>query len=251
MSTFTGTVVLITGPNRGIGRELLERFVSRPNHLVIGAVRDSEATLSRELLSLQAGEGSKVIIVKIDSAIDSDAQAAITDIQKNHGIDKIDIVIANTGIIEDVTAVAETSPEAMRQHVNVNVIGVVTLFQATAALLQKSPKPKFFALSGFTASLNLMEVFNGPWFLHGVTKAALNYTLRKVHLENWWLTAVALNPGWTQTETGAFLARSVDIDAAPLPLKASIDGLISVIDEASRNAYGGLCIGHDKEPVQW
>jgi norsolorinic acid ketoreductase len=192
-------------------------------------VRDPKAALSQELLSLQAGKGSKVILIKIDSAVDSDPQAAITDLQQSYGIKKIDVVIANAGIAEHAAVVAEASPEAIRQHLDVNLIGVITLFQATAVLLQKSSQPKFFVLSSMLGSLNLIEAIPGPWLAYGITKAALNYTVRKIHFENEWLTAVALSPGFTQTDMGAFAARIFGVEAAPLPLEVCIEGLIAVV----------------------
>lgn len=35
-------IVLITGANRGIGKGLLEKYLARPNHTVIGTVRDPD-----------------------------------------------------------------------------------------------------------------------------------------------------------------------------------------------------------------
>ncbi|KAF2244374.1 putative aflatoxin biosynthesis ketoreductase nor-1 [Trematosphaeria pertusa] len=247
-------VVLITGPNRGkpaeahakprvfriltvvgIGRALLEAFLGRPNHTVIAAVRDPNAAVSQDLKSIPAAEGSKLVLVKIDSAVDTDAQKAVTELQSDHGITTLDVVIANAGIGDHATTVTAAAPESVRRHLDVNVVGVLTLFQAVEPLLRKSPAPKFFTMSTNLASLNLMEYIPGPWFCYGVSKAAMNFLTRKIHFENEWLTAVVLSPGWVQTDMGEFAARAVGLEAAPLKLEDSIKGVLQVVSAEWKN----------------
>ncbi|KAF2197575.1 NAD(P)-binding protein [Delitschia confertaspora ATCC 74209] len=222
-------ITLITGPNRGIGRALLEVFLGRANNTVIAAVRDPTAAVSQGLKSIPAGQGSKIILVKIDSAVDLDAQKAVSELKSSHGVEKLDVVISNAGIGEVATTVSETPPESIRSHMDVNLIGTLTLFQAAEPLLRKSQEPKFFTMSSNLASLGLMEYVPGPWFCYGVTKAALNFLTRKIHFENDWLTAVVLSPGWVQTDMGEFAAKAVGAEAAPVKLEDSIKGVVQVV----------------------
>ena len=235
--------VLITGPNRGtryaafstmltcpgIGRALLEQFLARSNTTVVAGVRDPAADASQQLSNAFTAQGSKLVVVKIDSAADGDAKAAVAELQSKHGVDRLDVVIANAGHGECTAPVLDTSPDNVRNHLNVNLIGVLTLFQATEPLLRKSNAPKFFTMSSNLGSLGIMEYAPGPWFSYGVSKTALNYLTRKIHFENEWLTAVALSPGWVQTDMGQLAADAVGMEAAPLKLEDSVKGLLQVV----------------------
>lgn len=75
----SGLTYLITGSNRGIGKGLLEVFVSRPDTTVIAAVRDVEKS-TKDLSAAKTGKGSKVIIVKIDSTSETDAAVAVKEV---------------------------------------------------------------------------------------------------------------------------------------------------------------------------
>jgi norsolorinic acid ketoreductase len=212
-------------------------------------VRDPNASLSKELSSLPTGTGSKLVTVKIDSAIEGNAKAAAASLQSS-GIAHIDTVIANAGTGTEVGPVLTATSAAVRDTFETNVIGVLELFQATEPLLRKSVTPKFFTVSSNLGSLGGMEYAPGPWFTYGITKTALNYLTRKVHFENDWLVSIALSPGWVETDMGRRAAKAVGMEAAPLTVEQSVSGLMSVMDAAAR-ANSGTFTGYDGQAVPW
>ena len=191
-------------------------------------------------------------LVKIDSTVATDPAAAVKALA-TIGISHIDTVIANAAIADTADSVLDTSPDAVRQHLDVNLIGVLALFQAVEPLLRKAQNknPKFVALSSSLGSISLAPDIPGPWFCYGVTKAALNYLVRRVHVENDWLTAVALHPGWVQTEMGNFAAKCVGAESAPMKLEDSVEGCLKVIDAASREKYAGEFVSSEEQTVMW
>lgn len=140
------TIVLISGASRGVGRALAELYLARPNHVVIAANRDPSSSQSQSLSSLPTGTNSKLIIVKLDAKSDTDGPAAVETLRKEHGIERLDIVIANAGIAFTWPKVEDVKFEDMREHYEVNVIGVVRLFQATVGLLRKGENPKWVTI---------------------------------------------------------------------------------------------------------
>lgn len=92
------SIVLITGANRGIGQGLTERFLAEANHTVIAAVRNPGHATVKKLQDLPKGSNSQLIVVKLDASVEEDAKNAVTELQQRHGIDHLDIVIANAGI---------------------------------------------------------------------------------------------------------------------------------------------------------
>ncbi|KAJ4288042.1 hypothetical protein N0V90_012058 [Kalmusia sp. IMI 367209] len=242
------TVTLITGPNRGIGHGILATLLARPNNTLIAAVRDPEAAPSKALHELPKGEGSALIVVKIDQAVSTDAAAAM---QSLDGIERIDTVVANAAMADVCTSVVGTAADDVRRHMDVNLLGVLTLFQATEPLLKKSTQPKLVVLSSSLGSATLCTAMPGPWFCYGVTKAAVNYLVRRIHVENEWLAATVLQPGWVQTDMGTFAAKSIGMDSAPMKLEDSVAGCVRVVEAMSREKYNGEWVNSEEKPVPW
>jgi NAD(P)-dependent dehydrogenase (short-subunit alcohol dehydrogenase family) len=69
--------------------------------------------------------------------------------------------------------------------IQVNVIGPLVLFQASYPLLKAStPAPKFVVISSRAGSITLGPTIPGIILSYGVSKAAVNYLVRKLHFEN-------------------------------------------------------------------
>lgn len=145
------TIVLISGANRGLGEGLAKRYLAQPNHIVIAANRNSRHPTSKALADLPKGEGSSLIVVKLDATVEQDAFDAVKTLQESHGIDHLDIVIANAGVSFVWPAVKDVKIDDLRAHIEPNVYGVVTLYQATRPLLQKASREPIFTPIGSSA----------------------------------------------------------------------------------------------------
>ncbi|KAF2127854.1 NAD(P)-binding protein [Dothidotthia symphoricarpi CBS 119687] len=252
MAAPSPTITLITGPNRGIGHGFLQAIVARPNNLVIAAVRDPLSKASRDLHSLLKGDGSRVKLVKLNSAIETDAAKAIESL-KADGLEHIDRVIANAGIGDVYKPLLETDIKDIHRHMDVNFFGVLALVKAAVPLLQqaKDPKgPKMIFIGSGVASFAKSRDFVGPWFCYGVTKTAVHYTASQLHLENNWLTSVALSPGWVRTDGSAVLANTLGVQP-PLSVEDSVDGCLKVIDEASRDKFSGELVEYSGQVISF
>lgn len=145
------TTVLITGANRGLGEGLLQRYLVKPDHIVIAANRNPAHPTSQALATLPTGEGSRLIVVKWDASVDQEAIDAIAELQEKHGIQYLDVVIANAGVSELCPTVADLKLDDLRTHMAPNVYGFLATYQATQPLLQKSSREPVFAPMGSTA----------------------------------------------------------------------------------------------------
>lgn len=179
----------------GIGRGICEHYLAKPGYTVIAAVRNPSIASSKSLFELPKGEESSIITVKIESLSDTDPANAVKELETKHGITALDIVVANAGISEVFPPVSEAKVEDIMRHFNINVIGVIHLFQAVLPLLKKSSNAKFITISTSAASLGDMELRNFPNTPYGTSKAALNYITRKIHFENPELVAFPIDPG--------------------------------------------------------
>ena len=213
------SVYLVTGANRGslwhmqssssifadsictlgIGLNLVKTYVTRSNTTVIAAVRDPANPSSSKLSSFPKSSSSNLIVVKLDSASNSDPATVVQKLQNEHKITYIDVVIANAGISKSQAygPVAGVKASDLKEHFDVNTVGPVLLFQATLPLLKKAAHGpgKFIGVSSPMGSVGGMEQRPYPMTAYGISKAALNYFLRKIHFENEDIISVALDPG--------------------------------------------------------
>lgn len=149
------TTVLISGANRGIGKGLVERYLARDEHTIIAAVRDPSHPTSKALADLPTGQHSRLVVVKIDSTVETDALKAVEEELSAHGVDHLDLVIANAGVARSFPKVSEVKAAELQAHITPNVFGVVWLYQATLPLLRKSAQPKWVTMGSSAGQLEV------------------------------------------------------------------------------------------------
>ncbi|KAJ4299343.1 hypothetical protein N0V90_004588 [Kalmusia sp. IMI 367209] len=225
------TTILITGANRGLGLGLLQRYLLLPNHTVVAAVRSPSHPSSTSLSSLPTGTNTTLIVVKIDASVEADAFAAARELQDKHGITKLDIVIANAGVSYVWPAVKDLKLEDIKGHMEPNVYGMVSLYQATRELLKKSEGEPAFVLMGSMAGL--------PMPLTDRPKAAAQWMIIRIDAEDAWLNAFSMDPGWVQTDLGQAGAKGLGFESAPTTVDESCAGMMERLAETSKEKHGG------------
>ncbi|KAI1775578.1 hypothetical protein F4818DRAFT_382255 [Hypoxylon cercidicola] len=244
------TFVLITGANRGLGRALTARFLLQPNTTVVATVRDLEQI---SITELPIAADSKLVIVKIDSRSDTDAQDAVKLIQAEHGIDRLDVVVANAGYGTVYGDLSQVKPHEVLNLVDINAIGPLRLFQAVRPLLEAGRRPRFVLIGTPIASIGAMEDSPFPMFAYGASKTAAHYLTRKIHCESSGLTAFVVDPGFMQTDMGNTGARHFGYEQAPVPVESSVNFVFSQISKATREQTSGkfVTIDESRDFIQW
>jgi norsolorinic acid ketoreductase len=90
--------------------------------------------------------------------------------------------LSNAGIADYWDAARITPADTLLEHYKVNVIRPLLLFQATAELLDASPKPKFVAISSTAGSIASQDNFSLETKAYGSPKAAVIAVTGKIHL---------------------------------------------------------------------
>ncbi|KAJ9603771.1 hypothetical protein H2200_011957 [Cladophialophora chaetospira] len=254
--------VLISGANRGIGRGLLQRFLIQPNHVVIAANRDPSQPTSQSLNDLPKGEGSRLVIVKIDASSETDASDAIDELQNTYGIDHLDLVIANAGMATIWPTVATLKIADLQAHMEANAYGVITLYQATRSLLKQCDKePKFIPIGSKAGCMKDQPPV--PNSAYGPTKAVVNWLTVRIHAEEEWLTTFTVHPGlvdtdlgstgvrWLTQESGLESIKNFDMEKMMISVDQSCDGIVKVASEFGRDKYGGKLVSYEGEIIDW
>lgn len=170
-----GEVALVTGANKGIGREIVRRLAAEAMTVYLGS-RDPERgkAAEREL----AGEGADVRFLQLDVTDQAQIDAAVARIGKESG--RLDVLVNNAGIVvEWGIAVADVTVAQMRQAYEVNVFGPVAVTRACIPLLRRSPAARVVNLSSPLGSLSLLSDQDNPISTRGLlayssSKTALN-----------------------------------------------------------------------------
>ncbi|KAK7741927.1 hypothetical protein SLS62_010862 [Diatrype stigma] len=149
-------VVVITGAGRGIGNALTRAYVARPNCTVVGSIRDDTAQGVAELKASPKGEGSRLLLVKIESSLPTDATAAVEEMEAA-GINHIDILIPNAGISPALEPIETVDLAVVASTFQVNALGPLSLYQACHKLLTKSTNVKFVPITSAAGTIGGME----------------------------------------------------------------------------------------------
>ncbi|KAK0615635.1 hypothetical protein B0T17DRAFT_592387 [Bombardia bombarda] len=254
----TATTVWISGANKGIGKGLANRYLSRPNTTVIVSVRNPASDEAQVLAQSPKHASSKLIIVKVESISDTDATEAVTTVTRDHGVDHVDIVIANAAVFTNEAAGKAIDLKAadLLHHVDANAGGPLRLFQATLSLLHKSKKPIFLIISSLGGSIGGMneEFAAMPVAAYGASKSAANYLARRIHFEHPELISYVIHPGGVQTEGSQRFMTHVgfgDMITAWASVDQSVDGIVKSLDEATREKTSGTFASYDGEDLAW
>ena len=109
------TITLITGANKGLGREAARRLLEIGHTVLIGA-RDAER-------GQRTADELGGVFLKIDPTSDASVAAAADQVENDHG--RLDVLVNNAGTAEPRVGAADlTAGEAM-QGFGINVLGPI------------------------------------------------------------------------------------------------------------------------------
>jgi norsolorinic acid ketoreductase len=248
------TTVLITGAKSGIGKGLLETYALRDNTTVIAGIRDGpDSQAAASLRKITTGGNSKIVVVQYDAS-SNDAGSVLKDAFQHHGINKLDLVIANAGILKHFGPVLEIGSEELVEHFNINTVAPILLYKSTAPLLEKANNVgKFAIISSNIGSNTMQDSYNMPMLAYGLSKAGVNYAVSRIHREEKDTVVLALQPGWVQTAMGEKAASLVGMSSSDVPvtLEASVSGLVDVLDNATKEEHSGKFWDQTGKQMPW
>ncbi|KAH6967595.1 hypothetical protein BKA56DRAFT_559318 [Ilyonectria sp. MPI-CAGE-AT-0026] len=246
-----GATILITGANRGIGKSILKHYVAIPSINVVAAVRDPNHESVNELRNLPLASGSRLVVVKIDSGSPTSAEEAVKELRDQHDVTQLDTVIANAGIGKNWELIAQTPIREVEDHFKINSVGPFALYLAVRDLLLKSPKPKFVVLSTELGSIGLLSDRPIKDVAYGMSKAAINFFVAKLHQEEPKLVAFPIHPGWVKTPLGNSIALTLGMQEAPTTEGQSAAGIFEQIEKATREGTSGRFITYEGVDIPW
>jgi len=181
----------------GLGYALVASLVQQPRTNVIATVRSTESTAALDSLDVHESSNIVQVIVAFDSKTDATTLSAISSLPETYPwLIHIDTVIANASISTSPSRAIDTPASALRDHLAINAVAPAALFQATWPLLKLAPCPRFVVLSSMVGSIHDVPKTSAyASVAYGMSKAALNYWIRKIGAEHEDLAVMAIHPG--------------------------------------------------------
>lgn len=251
MAGFHVRSVLVTGSNRGIGLEMVKRFIGKPNppEVIFATCRDPEGARAQELKIL-ASKHPNVVILQLEATDAASITSAAKEAEARLGGTGLNLLINNAGVMPPST-LASASAEDMLSVYSTNVVGPLLVTQTFLPLLKKAAQgsnQKGLSCSR-AAVVNISTVLGSiaktpetfsfvPVVSYRCSKAALNMLTKCQSLgyQEDGILCAALHPGWVKTELGNFQP-GVQAD---LTVDESVSGLMKMLCNLSEKHHGAL-----------
>jgi NAD(P)-dependent dehydrogenase (short-subunit alcohol dehydrogenase family) len=219
-------VALVSGANRGIGREIAIQLARDHEFLVLAGARDPETVEAADNL----------VALELDVTDDDSVGAALAGAEENPG--SLDVLVNNAGIYGPHEGVAGYDLAEARRVIETNVFGPWRLIQAALPLLRRSGSPRIVNVSSGAGQLAEMGAGGTAYRL---SKAALNALTRTLAAEESEIKVNAICPGWVSTDMGG--------SSAPRSVEQGADTAVWLATMPADGPSGGFF--RDREPIPW
>lgn len=230
MATKNGKVVLITGANKGLGKEI-GRQLGALGYTVVLSARDAQAgqAAAAELLA----QGYDAHTVRLEVTNSEDIGGLVGYIETTFG--KLDVLVNNAGIALEWDG-RPTDADKVRRTLEVNLIAPFAITEALVPLLTRSDDARVINQSSMLGSIGNAEhawdqVATFMAVGYSTSKAGLNM-LTVMHsklLASKGIAVAAAHPGWVKTDLGT--------EAAPME-----------VDQGARTVVTLVTIARDQFP---
>jgi NAD(P)-dependent dehydrogenase (short-subunit alcohol dehydrogenase family) len=212
MSPEMSSVSLVTGGNRGIGREVC-RQLAELGHVVLLTARSADAAVA-------AARAAGAEPLPLDVTDPASIAAAARRVGERHG--RLDVLVNNAAIDYDTWQRAiDADLAVVREAAETNLYGPWLMVQRFLPLLRASEHPRIVNVSSEAGSLASM---GGGTPAYTASKVALNALTRMLaaELRRDHVLVNAVCPGWVATDMGGPGGRPVDEGAASVVWAATL-----------------------------
>ncbi|TGL20610.1 SDR family NAD(P)-dependent oxidoreductase [Leptospira bourretii] len=209
-------IALVTGANRGIGKQVSIDLAKQGIYVLIGARNPGEA--EDTLAAVKAvGKGE---ILSLDVSKEQSISEALDTITGSFG--KLDILVNNAGIFADPGSFFDTTSEDLHRTLLVNLYGPLRLIQTFLPMMIQND---FGRIVNVSSGMGQLSDMGGGYPAYRISKTAINALTNVASGE-----AVGKNikinsvcPGWVKTDMGgASATRPVEKGAETIVWAATL-----------------------------
>lgn len=189
---FKGKIALITGASKGIGAAVAKRYAAEGAHVIL--VARSKRALERVDDAIRE-KGGTATLVPMDLSKPENIDLLSKSVYERFG--KIDILVANAGILGSLTPMHQQTEKAWNEVLNINLTSNWHILRCFDALLRRSEAPRALFLTSDVA-----HTPHAYWGAYAVSKTALESMVKVYAAENEQtpIRANLVDPGAVATE---------------------------------------------------
>ena len=231
--TENGRVALVSGGNRGIGREICRQLATKGITVILGSRDEDSGLLTAEGLS------GDVVVHQLDVADEKSVGRLASFVEGEFG--RLDILVNNAGIANDEGQRGiDADLDRVREALEANLLGAWRLCEVAIPLMQRNSYGRIVNMSTGLAAL---EDMGGGSPAYRVSKTALNALTRILasELRGSGILVNSVCPGWVQTDMGG--------SSAPRPVEEGADTPVWAATLPNNGPTGGFF--RDRRPIPW
>jgi NAD(P)-dependent dehydrogenase (short-subunit alcohol dehydrogenase family) len=227
-------VALISGGNRGLGREVARRLAEEGYQVVIGSrdLTKGEET-AQEL-------GERVTACRLDVTEAETIESCVDEIRQRYG--RLDVLVNNAGVEGGgwSTNATDVDLDEVRDTLETNLFGAWKLTQAALPLMRDNGYGRIVNLSSGMGQLSDM---NGHAPAYRMSKTGLNALTRMLTAElgDENVLVNSCCPGWVRTDMGGRAARLSVEEGSDTPF-----WLATLPDDGPRGGFF-----RKRQPIPW
>lgn len=225
--------VLITGANRGIGLMFARQYAA-DGYRVIACCRNPQNAAELNMLT----KNGHVEVHRLDVC----DPASIDHLKGQLSLASIDILINNAGIYGKRLSLGELDYDNWMQVLETNTLGPIRLTEALIDQLTRGQSSKLVFITSKMGSI--ADNSSGGAYIYRSSKAALNAAVKSLAMDlaSRGAVAVAIHPGWVQTDMGG--------PNALITTETSVTNMRRVIDELGPGDNGRF-LNYDGKEIPW
>jgi NAD(P)-dependent dehydrogenase (short-subunit alcohol dehydrogenase family) len=229
-------VAIVTGANRGIGRQVASDLAALGYRVLLTARNEARG---RQAASALQREGLPVAFHQLDVTDATSIRRLVKTLADEHG--RADVLVNNAAVnLDKGLSPLELDLTTFRQTMETNVYGALRLTQGVIPLMQRHGYGRIVNVSSQAGRLSSPQP---EGLAYRASKAALNMVTRVLarRLEENNILVNAVHPGWVQTDMGG--------SHAPVPVADSTDTIIWLATLSDGGPTGGFF--YRREPMEW
>jgi NAD(P)-dependent dehydrogenase (short-subunit alcohol dehydrogenase family) len=243
MTAKKGKVALITGANKGLGKETA-RQLGALGYTVVLTARNEHA--GRAAVAELVAAGCDAHAVRLEVTNPDDIASLVSYIETNFS--KLDVLVNNAGIALEWDG-NPTDADKVRSTLEVNLVAPYAITEALVPLLARSEDARVINHSSMLGSMGTAE---SMWeqvagFMsvgYSTSKAGLNMLtlIQSKTLASKGIAVAAAHPGWVKTDLGS--------QAAPMEVDEGARTVVDLVTITRKQfPHGQLC--HKGERIPW
>jgi NAD(P)-dependent dehydrogenase (short-subunit alcohol dehydrogenase family) len=224
---------LVSGANRGIGREIVRQLAERGVTTILGSRDEEKGRVAAE------GMDGNVRVRQLDATDEKGIAQLAYDIEEEFG--RLDVLVNNAGIsIDRGQHGVDADLDVVRESLEMNLFGAWRLCEVFVPLMQRNRYGRIVNVSSGMGALNDM---GGGSPAYRVSKTSLNALTRILasELRGMGILVNSVCPGWVRTDMGGSGASRTVEEGADTPVWAAT---------LPNNGPNG-CFFRDRRQIPW